>query len=121
VFDIGPEKLMVLAVVAVILLGPERLPSLARDLARVLRQLRQLATGARTQLADELGPEFADVDLDALRELRALNARTAISRALSVEDDEPTAAPMTDTPTVRPASSRRLGRADKAPFDTDAT
>lgn len=89
---------MVLAVVAVILLGPERLPSLARDLARMLHQLRQLASGARTQLADELGPEFADVDLDALRDLRGLNARAALSRALSVEDDEPAPAPMTEAP-----------------------
>jgi sec-independent protein translocase protein TatB len=79
-FNIGPLELVVLAVVGLIVLGPDRLPGLARDAARMLRTLRDMATGARTQLRDELGPEFADVDL------RTLNPRTAISRALLGDD-----------------------------------
>ena len=121
-FDLSAEKLIVLAVLAVILLGPERLPVLARDLARMLRQLRELATGARAQFRDELGPEFADVDLAALRELRSLNPRTAISRALLAED-EPTNAPavVAEVPAPPSVPSHPLGRAETAPFDTDAT
>ena len=46
----------------------------------MLRTLRDLATGARTQLRDELGPEFADVDL------RNLNPRTALRSALLGDD-----------------------------------
>src|SRR3989442_696166 len=42
----------------------------------MLRTLRDMATGARQQLRDELGPEFADVDL------RNLNPRTAVQRAV---------------------------------------
>jgi sec-independent protein translocase protein TatB len=76
VFNIGPLELMVLAIVGLIVLGPERLPQLARDAARMLRNLREVATGARKQLRDELGPEFADVDL------RNLNPRTAVQRAV---------------------------------------
>src|ERR1700709_340387 len=79
-FNIGPLELVVLAVVGLIVLGPDRLPGLARDAARMIRTLRDLATGARQQLRDELGPEFADVDL------RTLNPRTALQRAVLGDD-----------------------------------
>lgn len=79
-FNIGPVELLVLAVVGLIVLGPDRLPGLARDAARMLRQLREMATGARQQLRDELGPEFADVDL------RSLDPRTAVQRAVFGDD-----------------------------------
>lgn len=79
-FNIGPFELLVLAVVGLIVLGPERLPGLARDAARMLRTLRELATGARQQLREELGPEFADIDL------RSLNPRTAVQRAVFGDD-----------------------------------
>jgi sec-independent protein translocase protein TatB len=80
VFNIGPFEFMVLAVVGLIVLGPDRLPGLARDAARMIRSLRDMATGARQQLRDELGPEFADVDL------RNLNPRTAVQRAVFGDD-----------------------------------
>lgn len=80
-FNIGPMELVVLGIVAIIVLGPDRLPGLARDAARMLRTLRELAIGARTQLRDELGPEFADLDL------RNLNPRTALQRAILGDED----------------------------------
>jgi sec-independent protein translocase protein TatB len=79
-FNIGPFEFLVLAVIGLIVLGPERIPGLARDAARMLRTLREMATGARQQLKDELGPEFADVDL------RNLNPRTAVQRAVFGDD-----------------------------------
>ncbi len=127
-FNIGPMEFAVLALVGVIVLGPERLPSLARDAARLMRQLRDMATGARSQLKNELGPEFADVGLDSLRELRSLNPRTALQRALLGDDDDVAVPRSDDTPAAssEPAASRRpaeqpLGRGEKAPFDEDAT
>lgn len=75
-FNIGPMEFLVLALVGIVILGPDRLPGFARDAARLLRTLRDMATGARQQLKDELGPEFADVDL------RNLNPRTAVQRAV---------------------------------------
>ncbi len=80
-FNVGPMELLVLAVVGLIVLGPDKLPNLARDAARMLRTLRDLATGARQQLRDELGPEFADVDL------RNLNPRTALRNAVFGDED----------------------------------
>ena len=126
-FNIGPWELLVLAFVGVIVLGPERLPALARDAANMLRQLRDLATGARNQLKNELGPEFSDVDLQALRDLRALNPRTAITRVLLGDDEDAgvaatrPASPPEPPPPPRPAAQQPLGRGEKAPYDPDAT
>src|SRR3954462_6276951 len=80
-FNVGPMELLVLAIVGLIVLGPDKLPNLARDAARMLRTLRDLATGARQQLRDELGPEFADVDL------RNLNPRTALRNVVFGDED----------------------------------
>lgn len=125
-FNIGPLELVVLALVGIIVLGPDRIPGVARDAARMIRQLRDMATGARSQLKNELGPEFADVGLDSLRELRSLNPRTAIQRALLGDDDDdvaqsPQADVPADVPAARPPAQQPLGRGDKAPFDEDAT
>jgi sec-independent protein translocase protein TatB len=136
-FNIGPMELVVLALVGLVVLGPDRLPGLAKDAARLIRTLRDLATGARTQLRDELGPEFADVDL------RNLNPRVAISRAIlgddaeavrnfnpseafkrSIFDDEPQPADVVDDePSVDLSKPppQPLGRGEQAPFDADAT
>src|ERR1700712_5018419 len=83
-FNIGPMEFLVLGIVAVIVIGPDRLPGLARDAARMLRTLREMATGARTQLRDELGPEFADLDL---QDLRRLNPRSALQRVILGDED----------------------------------
>lgn len=79
-FNIGPFEMVVLAIVGLLVLGPERLPGFARQAAQVLRTLRDLATGAQRQLREELGPEFADVDL------RNLNPRTVVRRAIFDDD-----------------------------------
>lgn len=75
-FNIGPMEFVVLALVGIVVLGPDRLPQFARDAARMIRTLRDMATGAQRQLREELGPEFADLDL------RNLNPRTAVQRAV---------------------------------------
>src|SRR5262249_13783805 len=122
-FNIGPWELLVLAFVGVIVLGPERLPALARDAANMLRQLRDMATGARNQLKNELGPEFSDIDLQALRDLRALNPRTAITRVLLGDDEDAGVAPAPPAAPrpAPPAAQQPLARSEKAPFDEDAT
>lgn len=141
-FNLGPMEILVIAIVGLIVVGPDKLPELAREAGRMLRTLREMANGARTQLRDELGPEFADVDL------RNLNPRTAIRRAvlgdeldmnefdprtfirdaMMDEDDEPSQGPVSlakDTQNgakgISSPPQRPLGRGEKAPYDTDAT
>jgi sec-independent protein translocase protein TatB len=60
--DISPAHLLVLAVVGILVLGPEKLPRLARDAARMIRTVRDLASSASAEVRDELAPVFADLD-----------------------------------------------------------
>jgi sec-independent protein translocase protein TatB len=66
VIDLNWSEILVLAAFAVILFGPEKLPELARKTARVLNYLRNIANDAQGRLREELGPEFADLDLATL-------------------------------------------------------
>jgi sec-independent protein translocase protein TatB len=61
--DLNFTKLVVLAVIALIVFGPERLPGLAQQAGRLLRELRKMAEGAKTELQDSLGPEFSQFDI----------------------------------------------------------
>jgi sec-independent protein translocase protein TatB len=60
VFDLSLWKLLVLAVLALIIFGPERLPGMAAQAGRMLRELRRLAEGAKAELQEGLGPEFTE-------------------------------------------------------------
>jgi Tat protein translocase TatB subunit len=50
VFDIGPEKILVVLLVAMVFLGPERLPGMARQIGSALRELR----GVRESVENEI-------------------------------------------------------------------
>jgi Sec-independent protein translocase protein TatA len=49
VFDISPEKLAVVFVVALVLVGPGRIPEVARALARARTELRQLTSSLQPE------------------------------------------------------------------------
>jgi sec-independent protein translocase protein TatB len=63
VFDLDLPKLLFLGVVALIVFGPERLPGMAAQAGRALRELRRMADGAKSELQENLGPEFSQFDL----------------------------------------------------------
>lgn len=82
-FDMSPWELMAIVLIGLMVFGPDRLPKLAADAARLLRELRRMATGAKQELQDSLGPELADLDLGDL------NPRTFVKRnLLDPIDDE---------------------------------
>jgi len=53
-FGIGPEELVLILIIALIVLGPERMPKVARDLGRVVGELRRTS--------DQLREEFLNAD-----------------------------------------------------------
>jgi sec-independent protein translocase protein TatB len=63
VFGVGLPEMITIALVAVLVFGPDRLPDLARQAGRMARQLRTFAHAARDELRTELGPEYADLQL----------------------------------------------------------
>lgn len=106
-FDhLGWSELIVIAIVGLIVLGPDRLPKAASDAAKMLRQLRTMARNATADIKAELGPEMADLDL------ASLHPRRLVSDVLW-DDDKPTAVPAkTYTP---------LAQGEPPPYDADAT
>src|SRR5436853_7626549 len=87
VFDsIGWGEIVVLALAALFIFGPERLPTLAKDAAAGLKRVREAITGVREQMNDTLGDDFAELrDLD----LRKYHPKTFIRSQLLGDDDVP--------------------------------
>jgi sec-independent protein translocase protein TatB len=90
VFGISSGEFVVLLVVAAVVLGPERLPRYAQQLARLIRELRRMAQGATEQVRAELGPEFDEVDWRKL-DPRQYDPRRIVREALSesLDPDDP--------------------------------
>jgi sec-independent protein translocase protein TatB len=134
-FDLSITKLLILAVLGLMIFGPEQLPKMAAQAGKALRDLRRLAENARTDLTDSLGPEFRDFDFNDL------NPRSFVRKHLldGFEDDDdyrwsgPSGAAITDvdSPTLgrtelgteddRAAILRDAGLHDSPQFDVDAT
>jgi sec-independent protein translocase protein TatB len=107
-FGVGLPELAVIAFVAVLVFGPDKLPEFARQAGRLARQVRQFANEARDELREELGPEYADL------ELRDLDPRTIVRKHIAEAMNEPMAEP------VR-GRRRALDPRETPPFDAEAT
>lgn len=110
-FDLSITKLLVLAVIALVIFGPDQLPKMAGQFGRTLRDLRRIADKAKADLGAGLGPEFAEFDV------ADLNPRTFVRKHL-LDDFE---AHVRDTPAPADAPPHPLAHGERPPFDTDAT
>jgi len=128
VFGINPQEFLVLLAVAAIVLGPERLPDYAQQLARLVRELRRMAQGATQQVREELGPEFDDVDWRKF-DPRQYDPRRIVREALSDVWDPNDPLGLNDALNDKPVSPgaptpvttfATLGD-HPAPFDAEAT
>jgi sec-independent protein translocase protein TatB len=106
--NLGWEELLLLAVIGLVVFGPDRLPKAIKDATKVIRELRAMARTAASDLKTELGPEMADLDL------RSLHPRRFVEDAL-FGDDEPKAA-SSPAPVVATLSAN-----ETPPYDIDAT
>jgi len=121
VFDLSLPKLLFLAVIALVIFGPNELPKMAAQAGRALRDLRKIAEGAKNDLREGLGPEFSDFDLDDL------NPKRFVQKHLfdDVNGDNGNSARQTTATAqaVRPTQASRtlLAPGERAPYDPDAT
>jgi sec-independent protein translocase protein TatB len=60
--DLSIGKLLVIGVVALFFVSPDKLPQYAAQLARWVRVVRSFTDEAKHRVATEMGPEFEDVD-----------------------------------------------------------
>ena len=86
VFGISGSEFLVIVLVAVIVVGPQRLPEYTRKLTQMVRQLRVFLDNARSQIAEEVGPEMADLDLSSL-DPRQYDPRKIVRDALGEDID----------------------------------
>lgn len=129
-FGLTFEKILLIGIVAVFLLGPEKLPHYAAQLARLVKQLRDMANGAKERMRDEMGPEFDDVDWKKL-DPRQYDPRRIIREALidddgTVKEQSATvsrAVPNPDGAYLQRKRAREaaVAAAEPAPFDSEAT
>ncbi len=71
-FDIGFWELVLVALVALLVFGPERMPGLVREVFSVIRKLQQLMTSARDEINREL--ELQELKQTLLEQKRLLDA-----------------------------------------------
>ncbi|OBH16279.1 Sec-independent protein translocase protein TatB [Mycolicibacter sinensis] len=124
--NVGWGEMLVLVVVGLVILGPERLPGAIRWTANALRQAREYVTSATDQLRAEMGPEFDDlrVPLSELQKLRGMTPRAALTKHLLDGDDSLFTAVSSlaeDPRAAVPAPIAAPKLTGPAPFDADAT
>jgi sec-independent protein translocase protein TatB len=114
VFGLTFDKLLIVGIIAVFVVGPQRLPYYASQLARLVKSLRTMADGAKDRMREEMGPDFDDVDWKKL-DPRQYDPRRIIREALL--DDEPS------YPVVKPVSRSGPVAQDTAPapYDSEST
>lgn len=113
--DLSLPKLLVLAVLALIIFGPDQLPKMASQAGRALRELRRLADGAKADLQEGLGPEFSDFDINDL------NPKNFVRKHLLDDlNDDDHASRVRATPAAA-AAPAQLAPNESPPFDMEST
>jgi sec-independent protein translocase protein TatB len=108
-FGVGPLEIFLVMVIAVVVLGPERIPGVAVEVARLVKFLRGYATDATSQLREEMGEltrEYEEVRKE-LQEFRqsVRNDLTAATQQMTrvIEEVEPIMEPGGELPPERAA------------------
>src|SRR5690606_18476505 len=132
-FDIGFTELLVIAVVALLVLGPERLPKAARFAGLWVRRGRAQWASVRSELerelaADELKRSLRETE-DAMRDIdasvreadaqarREFDAMRSATKAIGAEAADAAAAPPAAPPAVTPTDRRDTPGYEPEPDD----
>ena len=115
-FDINGWEFIIILVVALLVIGPERLPEYSAKLTKMVRQVRSLADAAKVQLREQMGSEFDDVDWKQY-DPRQYDPRRIVREALmgDAHDD----AQSGEVKAQSTATEREPNRA--TPYDEDST
>ncbi|MFI0483786.1 sec-independent translocase [Actinomadura sp. 9N215] len=115
-FDVGLGEMAVLVVLALVIFG-DKLPQVAGQAGRMLRQFRQMANSAKADLQEGLGPEFKDFDI------ADLNPKTFVRKHLLEDDDDFLDGKnnvFDDEPSFA-TTGGELAYGERPPFDNEAT
>ncbi len=110
-FGVGLPEMAVIALVAIVIFGPDKLPEFAKQAGRFLHRMKLFATGARDDLRAELGPEFADL------QLRDLDPRSIVRKHVMEAMEEAEA----ESSQPKRRGLRPLDDGEVPPYDAEAT
>jgi Tat protein translocase TatB subunit len=115
VFNVGGAELLVILLLALIVLGPQRLPDAARQIGKVMGDLRRMSSGFQQELRAAL-----DDPTEAKARSRGDAFRPASPDAPAVTPVEPSAngtasSPAATTPPAKPTAARRRSAPLRAP------
>lgn len=90
--EVGPLEIMMVALVALIVFGPDKLPEMARKVGRALSDFRRVVDDAKGEF--QSGFNFDDDDLDAhpMREVLAESSEDSVYDEIAAADTEIAAA-----------------------------
>lgn len=108
-FGIGVPEMFVIAMVAMIVFGPDKLPGLAKQLGGFVRTMRQMAENAKNDLGREMGEDFSGM------KLKDLDPREMVRRTLLDDGglDDTAPSPVKETRILRPGEA--------PPYDPEST
>ena len=117
IFGLSFEKVLIIAIIAAFLIGPQKLPQYAASLARLVKRVRQMADSAQERVREEMGPDFEDLDWRKM-DPRQYDPRRIIREALLEEEPVP----------VKPVTASQSAERNRAaleglavPFDSEST
>lgn len=116
-FGLSGEKLLLLALLAVLIIGPERLPYYAKQMGEWVKKGKRMIDNAQVQMKQELGEGFEDLDWKKL-DPRQYDPRRIVREALLEEKRKPNIAQTLNKPKP-PQKPLELG--ETAPVDLEAT
>ncbi len=123
-FDMNGWEFIILLVVALLVIGPDRMPEYSAKLAKLVKQVRGLADAAKVQLREQMGPDFDDVDWKQY-DPRQYDPRRIVREALmdyGSDDGQPAPPGAVEPGDVKAQSSSKRDDPDKpTPYDKDAT
>ena len=122
-FDINGWEFVILVIVALLVIGPERMPEYAAKLARLVKQVRAMADTAKVQLREQMGSEFDEVDWNQY-DPRQYDPRRIVREALMDDGSGEAQPPSTGDQAggfKAPSSFKRHDPDKPTPYDQDAT
>ncbi len=109
--NVGLPEMSVILLLALFVFGPERLPGVAAEVGKGLRQIRAYLRGVTDDLKTELGPEMGNLDL------ASLHPKAFIQKHLWDDEDDA----LVEQLAGRPRGSLPLAAGETPPWDPDTT
>jgi sec-independent protein translocase protein TatB len=123
--NVGPLELLVVLAVALVVVGPERLPELARSVGRVLRQFREVQDEVRSMVSSEVNDDMREA-ADEFKKVtggirQATDVKGAVRRAeRTIRDETATPRKPRTTPAVNESGEVGGAPADRLVEDAAA-